>query len=74
MAPQHSCPSEPPNPELVVRLLHEACAKLGGEQTLASYLGLSVGIVHMWLTGHGHPPDAVFLKCVDLLEDSQDRP
>lgn len=71
MPTTHDCPPEPPKPEVVVKLLHEACDKLGGEQPLADYLGLSVGIVHMWLTGHGHPPDDVFLKCVDLLEDGR---
>jgi hypothetical protein len=60
------CPPEPNNVQLVVKLLHDACIKLGSEQSLADYLGLSVGIVHVWLTGRGHPPDDVFLKCVKL--------
>jgi hypothetical protein len=67
--PPRECPSEPKNAELVVRLLHSACIKLGGEQALADHLGVSVGIVHMWLMGRGHPPDNVFLTCVDLLEE-----
>jgi hypothetical protein len=69
MSSDGNCPPEPRKPELVVKLLHDLCEKLGGEQHLADRLGISVGIVHMWLTGRGHPPDDVFLKCVDLLED-----
>ena len=65
------CPAEPPKPELVVKLLHDACVKLGGEQAVADKLGLSVGVVHFWLIGRGHPPDDIFLKCVDLLEDGK---
>ena len=63
-----SCPSLPRDPELVVQLLHKACLKLGGEEALAHHLGLALGLIRMWLKGQGHPPDDVFLKCVDLLE------
>jgi hypothetical protein len=66
-APPQS-PSEP-NAELFVRLLRDACARLGGEQSLAEHLGIPAGILHLWLRGSGHPTDDIFLKCVDLLED-----
>ena len=71
MATENDCPNEPPKAELVVKLLHDLCVKLGGEQALADRLGLSLGIVHLWLLGRGHPPDDVFLKCVDLMEDGK---
>jgi hypothetical protein len=68
MAARHP-PWEPQDEELVRRVLHEAFVKLGGEKSLAHHLGVSVGIVHMWLAGRAHPTYDAFLKCVDLLED-----
>ena len=68
MSATHDCPPLPRDLELVVQLLHKVCEKLGSEQAAADHLGVSLRVIHMWLTGHGHPPDDVFLKCVDLLE------
>lgn len=68
MSVADGCPPLPGKPELIVQLLHKVCEKLGGERPLAEHLGVSQGLIHMWLIGHGHPPDDVFLKCVDLLE------
>jgi hypothetical protein len=68
MAASHP-PWEPQDEELVKRVLQEACVNLGGEISLAHQLGISVGIVRMWLMGRAHPTCDVFLKCVDLLDD-----
>jgi transcriptional regulator with XRE-family HTH domain len=43
--------------------------KLGGEHKLAEYLGVDVATIEAWLQGRGQPPDAVFLRCADLLYD-----
>jgi DNA-binding transcriptional regulator YiaG len=63
-----TCPEDGRNTSIQLRVLHEACVKLGGERHLAEYLNVSVGYVHAWLKGRGAPPDAIFLKCLDLLE------
>lgn len=62
------CPTDGRNVSINVRVLHEACLKLGGEEQLAGYLDIPVHIVHSWLKGRSRPPDDVFLKCLDLLE------
>jgi len=56
------------DPNLYPRLLNNAVAKLGSEHALASYLGLSPRLIHIWIEGRGKPPDSVFLRVVDLLE------
>jgi hypothetical protein len=66
---QDVCPSAARNEHIYVRTLHEACLKLGGEHKLAEFLGVNVELVNSWLNGRGRPPDAVFLRCVDLLHD-----
>ena len=63
-----SCPEDGKNASIKVRVLHEACLKLGGEAHLAAYLEMSVGLVHAWLKGRGTPSDEIFLKCLDLLD------
>jgi hypothetical protein len=52
-----------------VRVLHTACVKLGGEAFLAEYLEVSISLVDSWLKGRAIPPDEIFLKCLDLLEN-----
>jgi hypothetical protein len=52
--------------------LHDACKILGGEHKLADYLGVDAKAVDDWLNGRSSPPDWVFLRCTDLLE--QHRP
>ena len=64
---QDICPSTSRNSHIYIRTLHEACLALGGEHKLALYLGVSVADVEAWLNGRGAPPDAVFLRCVDLV-------
>lgn len=65
---QDTCPSTHKNSHLYIRCLHDACTLLGGERRLAEYLGVDVKLVDEWLTGRGHPPAEVFLRCTDLLE------
>ena len=62
------CPSTSKNSHIYVKTLHEACLILGGEHKLAAYLKVSVEDVEDWLNGGGPPPDAVFLRCVDLVD------
>jgi hypothetical protein len=65
---QDICPSTHKNAHIYIRCLHDACKILGGEHKLAAYLGVDVEVVEGWLMGRGYPPDAIFLKCTDLLE------
>ena len=65
---QDICPSRSYNSHIYIKTLHTACLILGGEHKLASYLGVSVAQVEAWLNGDGAPSDAVFLRCVDLVE------
>ena len=64
---QDKCPSTARNTHIYIRTLHEACLKLGGEHKLANYLGVDVKAIEAWLNGMGKPPDAVFLRCLDLV-------
>ncbi len=68
-----TCPSTARNSHIYVRTLHDACRLLGGEHKLAAYLGVPVRLIEDWLNGRGHPPDSVFLRCVDLVESSRPR-
>jgi hypothetical protein len=61
------CPSTAQDSHIYVKTLHQACLTLGGEHKLAEYLGVPVELVEGWLNGRGAPPDAVFLRCVDLV-------
>jgi hypothetical protein len=72
-AMQDICPSKSKNSHIYVRALHDACLMLGGEHKLAEYLGVPVSQIERWLNGTGRPPDAVFLRCVDLVESSRRR-
>ena len=65
---QDICPSTAKNSHIYVRTLHDACKAVGGEHKLAAYLGVDVSLVESWLNGQGQPPDAIFLRCIDLLE------
>lgn len=64
-----TCPEDGKNASIKVRVLHEACLKLGGEAHLAEYLDVTVRLVDSWLKGRAVPPDEIFLKCLDLLEN-----
>lgn len=67
------CPSPAKNENIHLRALHEACLILGGEHKLAEYLGVNVARINAWLKGEGRPPDAVFLRCVDLVLSQAER-
>ena len=60
------CPSSSKNSHIYIKCLHEACLILGGEHKLAEHLGVSVDVVERWLNGLEIPPDAIFLRCIDL--------
>jgi hypothetical protein len=62
------CPAADKNASVFIRVLHDACLALGGEQKLAEYLGVPLRFVERWLEGRAQPPDYVFLRCIDLLE------
>ena len=62
------CPSTSRNSHIYIRTLHDACVALGGEHKLAAYLGVPLWQVEAWLNGQGQLPDAVFLRCLDLVE------
>jgi hypothetical protein len=71
---QDICPSTHKNAHIYVRCLHDACKLLGGEHRLASWLGVSVQTVEDWLNGRSVPPDSVFLRCTDLLDQHRSAP
>jgi hypothetical protein len=62
------CPSTSQNAHIYIKTLHAACLILGGEHKLADYLGVTTEEVEAWLNGRGTPSDAVFLRCVDLVD------
>lgn len=64
-----TCPEDGKNATIKARVLHEACVKLGGEAHLAEYLEVPISLIDAWLKGRGQPPDEIFLKCLDLLDD-----
>jgi hypothetical protein len=66
---QDICPSTHKNEHVYLRVLHDACVLLGGERHLARYLNVDVEQVDNWLKGRGYPPDEVFLRCTDLLQE-----
>ena len=68
---QDICPSQAKNSHIYIRLLHDACVALGGEHKLAEYLGVDVATIESWLRGEGRPPDAIFLRCSDLLHSKR---
>ena len=70
---QDICPSNSKNQSVYIHTLHRACLIVGGERKLAVYLGVSVKQIEAWLNGRGKPPDAVFLRCVDLVEANPPR-
>jgi hypothetical protein len=54
---------------LKARLITRACDIAGGRERLASRLGVEVHSLEFWLSGRATPPEAVFLKAVDLVLD-----
>lgn len=71
---QDICPSTSKDTHIYIKTLHTACLILGGEHKLANYLGVSTELVEEWLNGRAIPSDAVFLRCVDLVESNRKPP
>jgi hypothetical protein len=57
-----------PNP-LYAACVWRAAALKGGFDQLGAALGVKPGRLQKWAEGVGAPPDAMFLKIVDLLLD-----
>jgi hypothetical protein len=55
--------------ELHARLLQFAALKLGGTEELARYLQVPEVRLRVWQGGRIAPPDDIFLKLVDLLQE-----
>jgi hypothetical protein len=55
-------------------MLQRAADKLGGVNPLASYLGIAPVSVRVWMRGFISPPDEIFLRLVDLLQESPPPP
>lgn len=55
--------------QLHSRMLQRAADKLGGTDALARYLGVAPVSVRVWLRGFISPPDDIFLRLVDLLQE-----
>jgi hypothetical protein len=66
---QDICPSTARNAHIYIRTLHDACKAVGGEHKLAQYLDVHVKAIENWLNGIGRPPDVIFLRCLDLLDE-----
>ena len=57
-----------PKPPVYARTLQKAAELLGGERALARYLKVPMPEVFVWMRPGGlPPPQAVFLKAVDLV-------
>ena len=54
-----------------VRALQRAAQSLGGVEPLRAHLQVSMSLLAGWLHGEAPPPDAVFLKVVDLLAEEE---
>lgn len=50
-------------------MLQRAADKLGGVSPLASYLGVAPVSLRVWMRGFISPPDEIFLRLVDLLQE-----
>jgi hypothetical protein len=63
-----NCPVAPPRRVTVyTRVLHRACQKMGGVESLARELHVGVDVLHRWLEGEDVPPSRIFLQAVDLV-------
>ena len=54
-----------------VRALRRAAQSLGGVEALRAYLQVSMSQLAGWLHGEASPPEAVFLRVVDLLAEEE---
>ena len=53
------------------RAMRRAAQVLGGVEALRSHLQVSMRDLSRWMAGEARPPDAVFLRVVDLLADEE---
>ena len=54
-----------------MRALRRAAQALGSVEALRAHLGVSMSQLNSWLEGETPPPDAVFLRVVDLLAEEE---
>ena len=54
---------------LYSRAFRRAAQSLGGVEALRAHLGVGMSDLNRWMQGEARPPDAVFLRVVDLLAD-----
>lgn len=67
-AAARDCPLAPPEHASVYsRTLHHACLIVGGIGQLASQLETSEHELRHWMSGDARPPEAVFLRAVEVL-------
>ena len=53
------------------RALRRAAQTLGGVEALRAHLQVSMTLLQRWIQGETLPPEAVFLKVVDLLSENE---
>jgi hypothetical protein len=67
-AAARDCPLAPPEHASVYsRTLHRACLILGGIAQLATHLDVQEIELRHWMGGDPQPPEAVFLRAVEVL-------
>jgi hypothetical protein len=54
-----------------MRAIRRAAQALGSVEALRAHLQVSMSQLCGWMEGESRPPDAVFLKVVDLLADEE---
>ena len=53
------------------RAMQRAAQIVGGVEALRAHLEVSMSDLRRWMEGEVRPPDAVFLRVVDLLADNE---
>jgi hypothetical protein len=51
--------------------IRRAAQAMGSVEALRAYLQVSMTELNGWMAGEGLPPDAVFLRIVDLLSEQE---
>jgi hypothetical protein len=54
------------------RAFTRAAHLLGGVERLRAHLGVGMVQMNLWLRGQAKPPDAIFLKVVDVLAEHEE--
>jgi len=52
------------------RVVRRACELVGGHEALAERLGVSPGMVRVWLAGNVVPVPRLFFRMVDIVQDA----